>query len=133
MDKLQEMIISAIMVSSLTIILLISTSAIAAPVEKRSYHLPETINCEPPISVTVGDGLLRDMMMIVADSNHDGKLSETEITLFYRNVIQYTYYVARTYGRSFIEIADLDHDGLLDSDELLCMLGAMSASTWTRR
>lgn len=55
-------------------------------------------------------------MMIAADFNKDGKLSESEIAWFYRNMVQYSAYVAQTYGRSFIEIADLDHDGRLDSD-----------------
>ena len=62
----------------------------------------------------MGDGLLRDMMLLVSDYNMDGALSEQEITFFYREVLEYTYYVAHTYGRSFIEIADLDHDDTLN-------------------
>lgn len=64
----------------------------------------------------MSDGFLRDLMMHTADLNGDHKLSAYEIAWFYRNIVQYTDYVAEVYGSSFIEIADLDHDGLLDSD-----------------
>ncbi|XP_045207092.2 uncharacterized protein LOC123559394 isoform X2 [Mercenaria mercenaria] len=130
MERLQDIVMTTV-IFSLTFILLNSSSTLASPIGKRSNQLPIELNCDSPVSV--GDGLLRDMMMMVADFDHDGKVSETEIAWFYRNMVLYTPYVAYTFGRSFIEIADLDHDNLLDSSELLCMLGAMSASNWTRR
>lgn len=55
-------------------------------------------------------------MMQTADLNGDHKLSEYEIAWFYRHVVSYTDYVANVYGSSFIDIADMDHDGLLDGD-----------------
>ncbi|XP_060573995.1 uncharacterized protein LOC132731760 [Ruditapes philippinarum] len=129
-DSLQEIIMTTV-VLSLAILLLNSRSSLAAPIEKRSQHLPIHLFCDSPI--TVGDGLLRDMMFLVGDEDMDGLLSEHEIASFYRETVHYTDYVAQTYGRSFIEIADLDHDGTLNPDEMLCMLSAMSASSWTRR
>lgn len=66
----------------------------------------------------MSDGILRDFMMHTADLNGDNKLSSHEIAWFYRNVVLYTDYVANVYGRSFIDIADMDHDGLLDGDGL---------------
>ena len=64
----------------------------------------------------MSDGLLRDFMMQTADLNGDHKLSEYEIAWFYRHVVAYTAYVSEVYGSSFIAIADMDHDGLLDGD-----------------
>ncbi|WAR04995.1 hypothetical protein MAR_020364, partial [Mya arenaria] len=77
--------------------------------------------------------MLRDFMMFTADFDNDGKLSESEITWFYRNVARYDDYVAELYGSGFIEIADYDNDGLLNPEELLRMLLALDAHHWTNK
>lgn len=134
MKKLSEMVTTPVL-TSLLAVLLCSNCVYASPLPprlfKRSFFLPHEITCDSP--VTVGDGMLRDVMMISSDMNGDEKLSEAEITWFYRNIVNFSAYVSQTFGRSFIDIADLDHDGLLDNDELLCMLGAMDAGIWTKR
>lgn len=134
MNRLREILTTPVITSLIAILLcsnFVHTSPLTRRIFKRSYNLPHDLTCDSP--VTMGDGMLRDMMMIASDRNRDNKLSEAEITWFYRNVVQYSAYVSQTFGRYFIDIADLDHDGLLNNEELLCMLGAMSASSWTKR
>ena len=69
--------------------------------------------------ITLGVGILRDVMMMRSDANRDGKLSASEIESFYRQF--YPTYVARMYGQEFIRIADTDHDGLLDQHGEHCL------------
>ena len=63
----------------------------------------------------LADGILRDLMMYRADHNRDGKLSADEITWFYRHIVHYPEYVARSYGDQFIAIADLNRDNGLNN------------------
>lgn len=125
---------STILKIFLTACILCCTSAMiqAAIIQERSYNnLGFTFN--PNGHMHIADGMLRDLMMLTADQNRDNKLSEAEITWFYRNVALYSDYVSQQYGQMFTEYADTDNDGLLDPDELLHMLVAMEASNWTRR
>ena len=62
------------------------------------------------------DHILCDLMMLTGDRDGDLKLSATEIRDFYRNAVSYHIDVATRYGNSFIEIADINGDGLLDRD-----------------
>jgi len=76
--------------------------------------------------------MLRTLMFYTADLNRDNKMSEQELTWFFRNIVRYDDYVAQLYGRRFIRLLDGDNDGGLNRDGTTC-LQKLTWFIWTIR
>ncbi|KAK3587687.1 hypothetical protein CHS0354_042471 [Potamilus streckersoni] len=77
--------------------------------------------------------LLTDVFFRRGDTDHNSKLSASEIENFFLQFTMYPPYVCRIYGRKFVEIADFNGDSQLDRQELVTLLSEMTWNSERRK